>query len=247
MCQLMELSAVFVPWWLMGALMEWPLPSLCLVCMLMSPLTEKWCTLVQICLIFFFCVLAGPGLCLCFSEPPVMLLARRNFTWRWECPCFSGAPSSKTGCRVVFQWICRLGTRGRRGPYLGIYGIAWVCLAFCGGFSVTEVCVWGHEGHTTGCWWASCRNFPRQLVGTLLKVEGRQTSLCPSCSCVCSWANLWGPLRTQPVQLYVLDELYLTWWIHLTLHFYVQASESHVNHQKQCFTVWTRFLVESYP
>lgn len=81
---------------------------------------------------FCFWALAGSGLCLCFSEAPVMLLARRNFTWRWECPCFMGAPTSKTSCHVIFQWICRFDTRDRWGPYLGIYRIAWTCMGMSG-------------------------------------------------------------------------------------------------------------------
>lgn len=99
--------------------------------------------------------------------------------------------------------------------YMGLHGCAWVCLAFWGGFSVTEVWVWGHEGHTMGCSWASCRSFPGKLVGDTPESR-EQTDLCPSCPCVCSWANFWGPAWTQPVQLYVVP-LWMC-WLSYTLH-----------------------------
>lgn len=153
-------------------------------------------------------------------------VARRNFTWRWECPCFMGAPTRKMGCHVTSQWICRFDTSGRWGPYLGIYRIPWMCMGMPGvlGWFWCDrgVCLRAGGAHNR-LLVSFLQDFPQATCGDT--PESRmQTGLCPSCSCVCSWASSWGPVWTQPVQLFVvplwmLAELYFTWWIHLTLHF----------------------------
>lgn len=49
--------------------------------------------------------------------------------------------------------------------------------------SVWQVWVRGYEEHTTGCWWDSCRSFPRQFVGEPLcrKWTGRSKPILYSC------------------------------------------------------------------
>lgn len=136
---------------------------------------------------FCFWALAGPGLYLCFSEAPVMLLPRRNFTWRWECPCFMGAPTSKIGCHGTFQWICR----GRWGPYLGIYRIAWMCMGLPGILRWFQcdrgVCLRAGGAHNR-LLVGFLQDFPQAVCGDT-PGSRVQTDLGPSCSCVCSWVN----------------------------------------------------------
>ena len=67
--------------------------------------------------------------------------------------------------------------------HIGLHGCAWACLVFWRGFSVSETWIRGYEEHTTGCWWASCRSFPRRLAGEPLCREqtGTSTPMLYSC------------------------------------------------------------------
>lgn len=250
----MELSAVFVhgDWWVLWWSGFFPL---FLSCLHVNASTH-WIMMHFNTDLSYFCfwALAGPGLCLCFSEAPVLLLPRRNFTWRWECPCFMGAPTSKTSCRGTFQWICRFGTRGRWGLYLGIYRIAWMCMGLPGILRWCDrgVCLGAGGAHNRllvgflqDFPLAVCGDIPGSRVQTdrsgpililcLFLSQLIRTSVETTCAIVC------GSLVDVLAKLYLAR---FTLYMYFTP--YVQVSETHVNHQKQCFTVWAWFLVESY-
>lgn len=130
-----------------------------------------------------------------------------------------GAPTSENSCRVVFQWICRLGTRGRLGSVSQSIG---VCTDVCGyACHLGVVSVWQR------CGLEAMRSMQRAVGGFLAGVspgslrgstciENRQADLCLCWACVCSWANLWGLVWTQPVQSYMIP-LWMC-WLSYTLH-----------------------------
>lgn len=251
--ELMELSGVFVPCWLMDTLWWSGLFPLFLSCLHVNVSTH-WIMIHFNTDLSYFCfwVLAGLGLCLCFSETPVILLARRIFTCRWECPCFMGAPTTKTGCHVTFQWVCRFGTRGRWGPFLGIYRIPWMCMGMpgiLGWFQCDRgVCLRAGGAHN-GLLVGFLQDFPQAACGNTLESRvqtDRSVPILFLCLLLSQLVRTSVDTTSAVVcgsLVDVLAELYLT----LGFTLYVQASEAYINHQKQCFTVWTWFLVESFP
>lgn len=97
-------------------------------------------------------------------------LIRKNFTpliGRWVRPSFMGAPASETSCCVVYQWICRFGTRSRWAPHLRACGIAWMCVGMPGILAWFQCDRCGLEGMRSMQWAAGgllIGGFSKQLV-----------------------------------------------------------------------------------